>query len=151
MTVGKADQREGAASELTAGPEPGVLSPEQQVALLHIVAGRGALEAARVAGVNRGTVYRWLRDPAFCREVREARKAARVTARLQIIGLLPAALELVRDAMLDQEVSAAMAIVRSMKLLDRLGTVETAGEESQTSADAGATSGEQGAARDSRR
>ncbi len=107
-------------------PASGVLSREQNVAMLHIAAGRGAREAAWIARVNRGTVYRWLRDPAFRHELGEARRVACVAARLQMIGLVPEALELAWFAMHCQEIPAAVGILRSMRLLDRLGTAETA-------------------------
>jgi hypothetical protein len=107
-------------------PAPGVLSREQRIALLQIAAGRRVGDAAWIARVNRGTLYRWLRDPAFCHELREARRAACIAARLQMIGLVPKAMELVWFAVQCEEIPAAVGILRSLKLLDRLGTAESA-------------------------
>jgi hypothetical protein len=70
---------------------------------------------------------RWLSDnPAFARQVREARHQARGAARLELICVAPTALKVVKYAIHDDDISAGLKLARAMKLLDRL---ETAGAE----------------------
>ncbi len=81
--------------------------------------------AAFAAQVSRETIYQWMQeDEAFGRELRESRSAARELARIKMIDLVPAALELVADAVQCDGLGASIAIARAMKLLDRLETAE---------------------------
>lgn len=59
------------------------LTARQVAALVALTAGTGSVaEAARAAGVIPGTVYRWLREPAFIAELRRIQAdALRHTAR----------------------------------------------------------------------
>ena len=97
------------------------LSPTQAEALRQIVLGHGIEMAARIAGVNRGTVYRWMReDERFRRELCDAGRVACEVARLELMRVAPAALEVVANAVEDEDVSVSMAIAKAMKRLDGL-------------------------------
>lgn len=58
---------------------------KQEAAILALLSSRNIEEAARVAGVNQRTLFRWMKDPAFIAAYRAARRAAfaQTVARLQ--------------------------------------------------------------------
>jgi len=98
---------------------------KQELALTQLVFGGGIAQAARVAGVDRATIYRWLReDPAFARQIRAARHDAHEAAWLELIGVAPAALQVVKYAIDDEDVGAALKVAQAMRLLHRLETAE---------------------------
>lgn len=45
--------------------EPPALKPRQEMAARELASGKGVVEAARAAGVNRTTLYRWMLEPEF--------------------------------------------------------------------------------------
>src|SRR5258708_4824708 len=61
------------------------LSPKKQKAILALLSSRNVEEAARVAGVEPRTLYRWMKEPEFDAAYREARRTAfsQSIARLQ--------------------------------------------------------------------
>ena len=61
------------------------LGRKKEAAVLALLSSRSVEEAARVAGVNARTLYRWQKDPEFAAAYREARRAAvsQANARLQ--------------------------------------------------------------------
>jgi hypothetical protein len=66
-----------------AGPASIPLSPKQEQALLALLNETSITKAAEHAGVGERTLYRWLEEPAFRRQYKEARR----TAFDQAIGL----------------------------------------------------------------
>lgn len=50
----------------------GTLTPAQRRALNALLSNRDARSAAAACGIPERTLYRWLRDPKFTRELREA-------------------------------------------------------------------------------
>ncbi len=58
------------------GETRGALSPKQRKAVEALLATGEVKAAAAESGVGRATLYRWLREPAFLREVRRAEAAA---------------------------------------------------------------------------
>jgi transposase-like protein len=52
------------------------LGPKQEAAILALLSSRNVEEAARAAGVNQRTLYRWMKEPAFNAAYRAARRAA---------------------------------------------------------------------------
>jgi hypothetical protein len=61
------------------------LGAKQDAAILALLSSRNVEEAARTAGVNQRTLFRWMKEPAFNAAYRAARRAAfgQTVARLQ--------------------------------------------------------------------
>ena len=57
-----------------AGTPPTGLTPKQEAAIAALVGSPSIAKAADLCGVNERTIYRWLREPAFARAFREARR-----------------------------------------------------------------------------
>ena len=75
-------------------------------------------EAAKTAGVNRSTIYRWLQEADFQAAYREARRQAmrRATARLQEIS--SEAVEVLREVMGDKAQQGAARVGAARIVLD---------------------------------
>ena len=54
----------------------GKLTRKQEEVIVALLSQRNVEEAARVAKVAPRTIYRWMKDPDFDREYREAKRAA---------------------------------------------------------------------------
>jgi hypothetical protein len=94
------------------------LSPAQVTALAELLAGRTITDAATVAGVDRVTVHRWLREDyafqaAWNRDRRELRRAA--YNRLERLAAKSA--ECLEKAIDGGDVKAALEIVKGMGIL----------------------------------
>jgi transposase-like protein len=58
-----------------------------------LLSGQTVAAAARSAGINRGTVHRWLKDPAFCDALEEGRKEVFSDALHRLKGSANAAID----------------------------------------------------------
>jgi hypothetical protein len=116
-----APTREAKKSGVMHSPEVMALQPNQFAALKTIMAGRGPVSAAMAANVHRGTLYRWMKeDAAFRAALIKCEEAAREAARHQLLCIADVAAAVVRREVRAGNVQTAMAILRSMGLLDRL-------------------------------
>ncbi|MDB5333477.1 MAG: hypothetical protein JWP03_4628 [Phycisphaerales bacterium] len=116
-----APAREAKKSGVMHSPEVMALQPNQFAALKTIMAGRGPVSAAMAANVHRGTLYRWMKeDAAFRAALIKCEEAAREAARHQLLCIADVAAAVVRREVRAGNVQTAMAILRSMGLLDRL-------------------------------
>lgn len=115
---------EGARLADDAGP-PGAtsgedgLTPLQHKAVLALLEKPTVTEAARVAGVHRATLYKWLREePEFQAAHREARREVlrHVAARLQQIS--GEAVETLREVMSDKTQQGASRVGAARTVLD---------------------------------
>ena len=94
------------------------LTPAQTVAAASLAGGSGASEAARAAGVSRGTVYQWAdADADFASEVNRARREQRDALRSELRGLTADAVKSLRDLMTADapapvRLRAALAVLR---------------------------------------
>ena len=113
-------------------PQNATLSSRQEQALAALLAGQTVTAAAEVAGVDRTSVHRWLREDytfqaALNRGKRELRDA--VQARLMRLG--EAAAGVVATAVQGGDVRAALAVLKGLGLLDA-HPVEVGGEDPGT-------------------
>lgn len=69
------------------------LTPKQFEAVCHLLEAPSVAEAARRAGVARSTLYEWLKQPAFSRELAQARQAEHQARLNALTELLPVALK----------------------------------------------------------
>ena len=95
------------------------LTPAQRTAIARLTAGHTLLDAATAAGVNRTTVYRWLKhDPAFLAAYNAWQADAIATARGRLLALTDAAVTTVHRSL--QRGDGRLAL----KLLERLGIAD---------------------------
>jgi hypothetical protein len=96
------------------------LSPPQQTAIQLLTSGHTLVASATAAGVNRVTLYRWLkRDPAFVAAYNAWQKDVIDTARGRILALSGLAVTTVARAMSTGNAKVAVEILKSMGILDR--------------------------------
>jgi transposase len=79
------------------------LSPKQQQVLVALVGGESVTLAAKLAGVDRTTVYRWLKNPTFAAERNRLSKERLDQLRAKAISLGETALETIQDVMTTAE------------------------------------------------
>ena len=85
-------------------------APRAQVALA-VAAGASVTEAAQTVGVDRSTVYDWIRsDPAFCAAVEDARHEYIGLLRDQFRSLSAKALNRIESLLDDPETPASVAL-----------------------------------------
>jgi transposase-like protein len=95
------------------------LSPPQRLAIQMLTSGRTLVAAATAAGVNRTTLYRWLKgDPAFQAAYNAWQKDMRDTARGRILALSDLAINTVARAMTQGDTRAALRILQATGALN---------------------------------
>jgi hypothetical protein len=93
------------------------LSPKQEAAVLALLVHRSNEEAARAVNVSAKTIARWLKDPLFAAEYREARRATfnQTVARLQQMS--PAAATTLGKVMVDPGTPASTKVRAAAEIL----------------------------------
>lgn len=74
------------------------LTPKQQLAIEHLAAGHAVVEAAELVGVDRTTVHRWLRGPAFEAALNSRCRELHRVVQLQLAAMAEKAAENVAEA-----------------------------------------------------
>ena len=93
------------------------LQPNQELAIDVLLRGGTQQEAAEKSGVTRETVNRWCnRHPAFIAELNRRRHSHAQEVPARISDIDARALAVVRDAVVDGDLSAAMGWLRGRKL-----------------------------------
>jgi hypothetical protein len=86
------------------------LGRKKDAAVLALLSSRNVEEAARVAGVNPRTLYRWQKEPEFDAAYREARRAAVSQANARLQQASGAAAATILKLMVDPTVPASVRI-----------------------------------------
>ena len=95
------------------------LNPKQVVALESLLRGSTATEAARTAGVDRRTLFRWLRsDTEFQAAMNRGRREAREAAMLRLEWLAESAVTALEQALGGGDTRSAITLLRGLGLLD---------------------------------
>ena len=96
------------------------LSPPQRRAIEKLTAGDTVIDAAKAAGVTRSTLHRWLKDnPHFAAAYNAWQEESIAIARGRLVALTGDAVGAVATAIRAGDSRAALAILKSMGLLDR--------------------------------
>lgn len=113
----------------------GVVTGEQERAILGLIEQPTVPKAAEVSGVATSTIYRWLKEPVFASAYREARRESFRHAIGMTQRYAPAAIQTLMKVMQDPaaahnaKVSAATALLKfsreSIELDDLAARVET--------------------------
>jgi len=94
-------------------------TPQQEHALECLISGQPITRAAQEAGVDRTTVWRWLKDdPAFQAAYNRARLELQAAVQARLLGLTEHAVTCVEQAIKLGDARTALAILRGVGLLD---------------------------------
>ncbi|MDQ3694766.1 MAG: phBC6A51 family helix-turn-helix protein [Chloroflexota bacterium] len=96
------------------------LSPKQRRAVEALLTTGEVAAAARDVGINRGTLYRWLQEPAFLAAVREAEAKALDELSRLLVRLSRTAVGTLAKAMSDPATPAATRVRAADAVLGRL-------------------------------
>ena len=106
------------------------LTPAQRTAIEKITSGHTLVDAATAAGVNRVTLYRWLKhDPEFQAAYNSWQQDALATARGRLLALTDTAVTTINKAMLNGDGRLALKILERLGVADRPQTGATDVEE----------------------
>jgi hypothetical protein len=91
----------------------------QEQALTHLASGKSIAAAARSAGVNRRTVFRWLEsDPHFAAAYNAWRKETVASGRARVLAMTDIALDTVQSAILDGNARVAVQVAKATGVMD---------------------------------
>lgn len=96
------------------------LSPVQETVLAALLAGQKITDAAKAAGVDRTTIYRWLKDsdrPAFRCALNRGRRELRQATRARLLALADKAVDSLEVAFAEGDGKAALALLKGLGLL----------------------------------
>lgn len=97
---------------------PADLTPAQLAALGALLAGQSVTAAAGAASVDRATLYRWLKDPAFAATYNHGRADLWAATENRLLSLADRATAVVESAIDNVgDVKVALAVLRGLGLL----------------------------------
>lgn len=94
------------------------ISPKQLHVIVALLEGSTTTAAARAAGVDRKTVYRWAKEPAFVAAYNQLRHELSSAVRNSLRAMAGDALEALRSIVNDVEVPAASRLQAINRILD---------------------------------
>ena len=100
------------------------LSPTQELALAALLAGKTVTAAAQQAGVDRSTVYRWLRNPyqpGFRLALERGRWELRQAVQARLLTLADKAADCLEVTLAQGDGKAALALLKGLGLLNGPG------------------------------
>lgn len=101
-----------------ATPEAPVLSAQQEAALAAILAGKTVTDAATIAGVDRSTVHRWMKDDLYFQLCLDrARRELREALQARLMAMAEQAMDTVQKRIKNGDPSTALAIIKGVGLL----------------------------------
>lgn len=93
------------------------ITKQQQIALNCLWAGQSVTEAAEAANIDRSTVYRWLReDYDFRAANNRGQREVQLAVPNLITGIIEPAIQVVRAAIQQGDVRAALAVLKGAGL-----------------------------------
>ena len=96
------------------------LSPTQAKVVAALAQGRTISAAARDAGIDRGTIHRWLRDqPAFKSAVQSARREYTGLLNDQLRELASTALDTLRTLLENPDTASSVRLKTALAILER--------------------------------
>lgn len=129
---------------MTMSGDDAELTPKRRLAIEALAIGLSPMEAAKRAGVNRSTLYRWRRDPAFAAELRRVDAEAMARLGRGIMALSSAAIVAIARALQEGQPMAVRlraaqlvaergpALVELTSLADRVTELEQRIERGET-------------------
>ena len=113
-------------------PTQSTLTPKQIEVIEALVIGASVTDAAKRAGVDRSTVYLWMREETdFKVQLMLARRDCADAMRARLRELADDAVKTVREVLTSKEVSAAVRLKAALAVLQSVGSMkEFAGDAS---------------------
>jgi AcrR family transcriptional regulator len=103
----------------------GLLAPEQTAVIGAILGGMTVTDAAKRAGVDRTTIYVWLKsDTHFQAELNRAKQEQVDAMRAQIRGLVDTAFSTLREMLTGPNVPAGVRLKAAITVLQSAGSLE---------------------------
>ena len=107
--------------ETRQGPAPKgqrELAPNQELALVELLAGTSVTDTAAKLGVARQTVSGWRNDPDFDAQFRQRRAEMFATRRHRLLGVIDQATQIVEEALSEEgNLQVALDVLRQSKAL----------------------------------
>ncbi|MDQ3256444.1 MAG: hypothetical protein M3R15_21570 [Acidobacteriota bacterium] len=101
------------------------LTPKQESAIIALLDCGEVKAAARVAGINEATLWRWLKLPAFQSRYREARRQLVETAIAQLQSDCTIAVRVLREVAEDKNSPASSRVAAAKTILEQsIGAIE---------------------------
>ena len=91
---------------------------KKEAAVMALLSSRNVEEAARVAGVDPRTLYRWMKDPEFDAAYREAKRAAFSQSIARLHQMSSAAVSTLGKIMIDANAPASTRVRAADSILD---------------------------------
>jgi len=111
--------------------QTGTLNAKKRKALAALLACSTARGAAKAAGIGERTIWRYLGDPLFKRELRDLQDKAIMAAAASLSGLTGEAIETLRDVLSDAEASHSVKVRCALGILQerrRIGELDDLSE-----------------------
>src|SRR5882762_6136501 len=96
----------------------GKLTRKQEEVIVALLSQRNVEEAARVTKIGSRTIYRWMKDPAFDRAYREAKRAAFSQAIARLHQMTSAAVSTLGKVMVDANTPASTKVRAADSILN---------------------------------
>lgn len=94
------------------------LRAKMRLCAYYIASGMTQENAARSLGISRRTIERWRKMPEFCEEVDSLHRAVRTRISSRYLGMANDALDIIADAMKDEEVDVEKRVGWAFRLLE---------------------------------
>lgn len=104
----------GAAAE----QQPHLLPDNQMVALKALLKGESNSDAARAAGVDRRTVYRWRQQPAFQAELHRIQSCVSASLRKRAAALAEESIKVLSEKLSRGDVNTALGLLKATRILN---------------------------------
>ena len=93
------------------------LTVTQRAVLAELLSGATVTDAAKSARINRTTVYKWLKKPAFKSALNDSRNVIRQSLHARLMQTAAQAVETVEKAIEDGDAKSALAVLKGLGLL----------------------------------
>ncbi len=121
------------AEKVSDDPNDGRLPPQQQTAMELLVGGKSVAETARLAGVGRATVFRWLKnDPVFRAALNQWHDQIESGCHSRLMSLTDKAGDAIEKALDAGDARTAMQLLKGMGMIKERATGPTDPEEIRT-------------------
>jgi hypothetical protein len=125
-TIDKGDR----AGEISDEPNDGRLPPQQQTAMELLVGGKSVAETARLAGVGRATVFRWLKnDSVFRAALNQWHDQIESGCQSRLLSLTDKAADAIEKALDAGDARTAMQLLKGMGMIKERAVGPTDAEE----------------------
>jgi hypothetical protein len=100
-----------------AGQQPHMLADYQTVALMALLRGESNTDAARAAGVDQRTIYRWRQLPAFQAEMHRIQSCVATSLRKRAASMAEESIKVISEKLSRADLSAALGVLKATRIL----------------------------------